>query len=310
MGAAGKAIALGIAGVGGFLFGKGRSSEPQEPQNATKQDGTPDVTHIQGTDGQGGQYDFSEVEMNTPQSTFKSTNVAYLDDKLQNGTATMMDALVAKQFLGMNLGEYGHQTLDVNMNAKMQLKKDADYLQDLANTNLMIDNAIDLSEDNLGVGGAWDRFWNKTSGKWLDLSDRGAQFQSANHNIIRQYAKAIKGGKPSNQDIKDLEAIYGLGATSESNYIERMYQMKFDVADKLQRQIETLQSQGRPVPQQAYSELKNAQESLAYLENQLQSMGKGKDFDYNGWKTYARRGNFDPRNPQNQKARQGVVERN
>lgn len=288
----------GLAGAGGYIAAKGSSDEPREPTK--KDEPTGEVTHAQGTDGQGGQYDFTSLEMNAPQQTFKSTNVAYLDKRLADGSANFWDALAAKQFLGMNLGEYGVQNVNMNMNAKMQLAKDAAYLQDLANTNLLIDNSIGLSENNLGVGGAWDRFWNSTTGKWADLSDRGAQFQASNENIIRSYAKAQKGGKPSNQDIKDLKAIYGLGATSESNYVERMYQMKYDVADKLQKQVDMLQAQGRPVPDAALYELDNAKASLAFLENQLAEMGKGKKFDYKGWAAFGNRGKFDPRNAENQ----------
>ena len=303
------AVALGIVGTAGYLAGKGSSDEPREP---AQKDETPTATATQGqgTDGQGGQYNFSELEMNAPQQTFKSTNVAYLDKKLADGTANFWDALAAKQFLGMNLGEYGVQNINMNMNAKMQLAKDAQYLQDLSNTNLLIDNSIGLSEDNLGIGGALERWWNGVTGKWGDLTDRGAQFQSSHENIIRNYAKAQKGGKPSNQDIKDNKAIYGLGATSEGNYIERMYQMKYDVTDKLQKQIDMLQAQGRPVPDEALYELENAQASLTFLENQLANMQKGKKFDYKGWAQFGNRGKFDPRNAANQKAAQSVVERN
>lgn len=286
-----KGIGLGIIGYGSYAYGKNKSDNTGEPLTPISQD----VAQQEGQTAQ----DFSD-ENNSPQSTFKSTNIAGLDEMLKNGTITPEAAFYANRRLGLNVADYGNQVQNVNMNAKLQMKKDADALNELANTSLMIDNAISLSEGNLGLGGAWDRFWNKNSGKWLDLSDRGAQFQSANHNIIRQYAKAIKGGKPSNQDIKDLEEIYGLGAVGEGNYAERMYQMKFDIADKMERQIETLIAQGRPVPPNAYLELNSMRESLAFLENQIQQMNKGKNFDYKSWATFARRGNFDPRNPKNQ----------
>ena len=111
----------GLAGAGGYVAAKGSSDEPRE---AVKKDETPTATATQGqgTDGNGGQYEFSELEMNAPQQTFKSTNVAYLDKKLADGTANFWDALAAKQFLGMNLGEYGHQSLDVNFNGKHAIK--------------------------------------------------------------------------------------------------------------------------------------------------------------------------------------------
>jgi hypothetical protein len=110
----------GLAGAGAYAIGKGSSDEPREP---AQKDETPTATATQGqgTDGQGGQYNFSELEMNAPQQTFKSTNVAYLDKKLADGTANFWDALAAKQFLGMNLGEYGHQSLDVNFNGKHKI---------------------------------------------------------------------------------------------------------------------------------------------------------------------------------------------
>lgn len=292
MGVLSKAIKLGIAGLGGYGAYKLTSGDNKQ------EDTSPQASQTSQQEAQIPQGEVTDDE--TTPAAFKSTNIAGLDEMLKNGTITPEAAFYASRRLGLNVADYGNQVQNVNMNAKLQMKKDADAINELANTSLMIDNAISLSEGNLGLGGAWDRFWNKNSGKWLDLSDRGAQFQSANHNIIRQYAKAIKGGKPSNQDIKDLEEIYGLGATSEGNYAERMYQMKFDIADKLQRQIETLQAQGRPVPPNAYLELNSMNESLAFLENQLQQMNKGKNFDYKSWATFARRGNFDPRNPNNQ----------
>lgn len=305
----GLAGLAGLAGAGGYVAAKGSSDEPRE---AVK-DETPTATATQGqgTDGNGGQYNFSEYELNAPQQTFKSTNIAYLDKKLADGTANFLDALAAKQLLGMNLGEYGVQNINMNMNAKMQLAKDAQYLQDLSNTNLLIDNSIGLSEKNLGFWGWADRALHSGTNKWTDLSDRGAQFNASIENIIRSYAKAQKGGKPSNQDIKDLKAIYGLGMVGEDNYIQNMYQMKYDVTDKLQKQVDMLQAQGRPVPDEALLELENAKASLAFLENQLTSMKEGKKFDYKGWAQFGNRGKFDPRNAANQKAAQkGVVERN
>ena len=309
LGAKGLA-ALGLGVTGGYIWAKGSSDEPRE---SVQKDETPTATATQGqgTDGQGGQYNFSELEMNAPQQTFKSTNVAYLDKKLADGTANFWDALAAKQFLGMNLGEYGVQNINMNMNAKMQLAKDAQYLQDLSNTNLLIDNSIGLSEKNLGFWGWADRALHSGTNKLTDLSDRGAQFNASNENIIRSYAKAQKGGKPSNQDIKDLKAIYGLGMVGEDNYIQNMYQMKYDVTDKLQKQVDMLQAQGRPVPDEALLELENAKASLAFLEDQLTSMREGKKFDYKGWAQFGNRGKFDPRNAANQKAaRKGVVESN
>jgi hypothetical protein len=303
LGTLAKGLLLGVAGLGGYAVMKGSSDEPREAQ---KDESTATATQGQGTDGNGGQYNFSELEMNA----FKSTNVAYLDKKLADGTANFWDALAAKQFLGMNLGEYGVQNINMNMNAKMQLAKDAQYLQDLSNTNLLIDNSIGLSEDNLGVFPALERWANGATGKFVNLSDRGAQFQSSHENIIRNYAKAQKGGKPSNQDIKDNKLIYGLGASGELNYIERMYQMKYDITDKLQKQIDMLQAQGRPVPPEALYELENAKASLAFLENQRTAMEEGKKFDYKGWAQFGNRGKFDPQNAANKKAAQSVVKRN
>ena len=212
-------IGLGIAGAGtAYLAGKGSSSEPREPQNATKPDGTPDVTHIQGTDGQGGQYDFSEVEMNTPQSTFKSTNVAYLDDKLRSGTATMMDALVAKQFLGMNLGDYGNQTLDVNMNAKHKITNLNKLYESINNVNA---NA-NLYDAVLAAGegkNTWHDELFRDLHKLLPVLPIGKQ-----NNLYRNLQQAmgwgaavdaVNGGKPNRLTQEHFLEMYGHNARGE-----------------------------------------------------------------------------------------------
>lgn len=296
----------GLAGAGGYVAAKGSSDEPRE---AVK-DETPTATATQGqgTDGNGGQYEFSELEMNAPQQTFKSTNVAYLDKKLADGTANFWDALAAKQFLGMNLGEYGVQNINMNMNAKMQLKKDADTLNNLVEANNLLDRSVSLSQKNLGVSGALDRGTNAISNKFFDLDDNNAGFMSVYDAALKGVLKGQKGGRYSNQDLKEFNKLYGLGMKGEQNFMEQIYELKYSNFVALENQIKTLEAQGRPVPERVYNEYNIAKNSLNDLQKQIENLNKGGDFDYNAWnKTYGHDRMLKESN--NQNAQNGYVTR-
>ncbi len=278
---------LGLAGIGGtgYVVGKGSSSEPLEPQNATKPDGTPDVTHIQGTDGQGGQYDFSEVDINTPQSTFKSTNVAYLDDKLKNGTATMMDALVAKQFLGMNLGDYGHQALDVNLNAKHKMtnlnKLYGEANNVVANADLykaVTMAGFDEGSDwigNIGVMGEAARDLH-TALPFMPISDTNNQYRVLQNGMA--FAAAIDesgGSKPNQYTQKRLMEQLGHSSRNEEAQASLMAAQLKKNSIVLDSKIQNIRALGGQVPKSVID---------AYIENQqlIQALNKrDKDGNFN-----------------------------
>lgn len=304
-------VVLGIAGLaGGAGYAAVKSNQNSAAQYAQKQqeqaaqDASAQIARYEAHGG-GGVIEerpdnFYQGTTQEAQTAFKPTNVAWLDEKLKSGTATGYDAYVAKNLYGMNLGDYGDQTHNVKMDAKLSLKKDLDELKNLANANLNIDQAIGLSKDNLGLGGAWDRWWNDKTGKFADMSDENARFYAAHYDTIKAKAKADKGGKPSNQDIKDLEKVYGIGASSELNYLERMYQMKFDTTEKMYQGMKALEAQGRTVPPEIYAEWKLAEQGLKELKQQLEAMqqGKQKKFTYDKWYEIQTRRAYDPANTQ------------
>ena len=75
---------------------------------------------------------------------FRSTNSQSLDEKLKNGTATMMDALVAQQYLGINLSNYGYQP---PFNAEFALICETS-LYDYMVLDLSINTAVELSQNS------------------------------------------------------------------------------------------------------------------------------------------------------------------
>lgn len=305
-------VLLGLAGASGaYVIGKGSDdstirkpvSSQDEPnlQRRNAQNDNDQRAYFQNASENEnfaalGYPNSTEINASDYQNVFRSTNIGWLDEKLKNKTATAMDAYLAKNYLGINLNEFGDQSLKIDMNAKLSLKKDLDKLADLTATNLNIDQAIGLSKDNLGIAGAWDRWWNDKTHKFADLSDKNARFYAAHYDTLKAKAKADKGGKPTNQDIKDLEKIYGIGASSEMNYLERMYQMKFDTTEKIYQQMQTLIAQNRPIPQGMYFEWQKSKAGLAELKYQLENMAQGKQekFNYERWMDLQTRREYDP----------------
>ena len=309
----------GLAGAGAYAIGKGSSDEPRE---SVQKDETPTATATQGqgTDGNGGQYNFSELEMNAPQQTFKSTNVAYLDKKLADGTANFWDALAAKQFLGMNLGEYGHQSLDVNFNGKHAIKNLNKLYENgnkvAANADLykatlaagFVDNGL---TGNLGIVSEAVRDLHEIA-PFVPISEKNNLYRNLQNNMAFAAAQDMSGGnKPNLWTQQRAIGMYGHNSRGEKQQASLMASALKQNNIALMQNIEQIRAVGGQVPQKLKDTLIENEAMIADLLskdfNRKKFMEKWK-IDINQRAANYAAVNFDDEN--SSQPAQSVVERN
>lgn len=203
-------IALGLAGAAGAgtLIGAGLSAgSPREKStksvstNQPTERGTTATSQGANLDENGNALMMSDNFQQLPQPAFKPTNVAWLDEKLANGTATAYDAYLAKNFLGMNLGDYGRQSVDVNLNGKLAMTN-LNKLYDNANNVIanadLYDAVLASGKDNIGWVGEMSRDWYEFMPALSWISPENNKYRNLQNAMAWAAAiDATNGGKPN-----------------------------------------------------------------------------------------------------------------
>ena len=155
------AVGLGALGGAGATLGIAGLINNKEPRRAEKSAEQDTIKQLDDYEANGGklntaeyaQSDLPQAQNADPQPAFKATNIGWLDDKLKKGTATAYDAYIARNYLGMNLGDYGHQAVDVNLNGKLAMTN-LNRLYEQANNVMasadLYDAVLASGEGNLG----------------------------------------------------------------------------------------------------------------------------------------------------------------
>lgn len=154
-----------------------------------------------------------------PQSAFKSTNIAWLDEKLKNNTATAYDAYLAKNYLGMNLADYGHQSLDVNLNGKLAMTNLNKLYNDsnnvIANADLY-DAVLASGKGNLGWLSEMSRDWHEIAPAFSFINKKNNMYRNLQNAMAWAAAiDATNGGKPNKYTQEHFMNMYQHTARDE-----------------------------------------------------------------------------------------------
>lgn len=203
-------LILGLAGAAGAgtLIGAGLSAgSPRDKSTNIEAQSTPSMRgaeqNAQGTATNPNA--LTETTLNTElsqsQGGFKPTNVKWLDEKLANGTASAYDAYLAKNYLGMNLADYGHQSVDVNLNGKLTMTN-LNKLYDAANNVVanadLYDAVLASGKGNIGWVGEISRDWYEFAPALSWIGQENNKYRNLQNAMAWAAAiDATGGGKPN-----------------------------------------------------------------------------------------------------------------
>lgn len=265
-------ILLGLAGAGGALLGAGMSSkEPRAKVNDQKQNiihQTQDTSSFMNEPSE-----LNELNNSLPQDAFKSTNVGWLDEKLKNGTASAYDAYLAKQYLDIDLSEYGRQSMDVNLNGKLSMTN-LNKLYDNANNVVanaeLYDAVLASGKGNIGLGAEIVRDLHEL----IPFSPIGKENNKyRNFQNAMAWAAAIdatNGGKPNRYTQEHFMNMYQHNARGEREQASLMaaaLKQNNIALKKNIEQIAQLRGGAQNVPKQYYERYKKNKAMIADLSN-------------------------------------------
>lgn len=218
---------------------------------------------------------------------FKSTNNAYLDEKLRNNTLTIRDMYLAKKFLNMDLENYGKAAeYNVNMNLKSKnlgLTGLNQNLLDSANNADLLDRAIVGSEGNLGFWAWAERALNKATGGFKELSKGEDEWLQSHNEAANALARARNSGRLTNQMLEQAKEDLALGVRKEVPMMEKYLAAKKTNLARWSREIENAITHNLAVNPEILARYDNEIQSVNYLDEQMK---KGK-WNSSNYKFYA-----------------------
>ena len=264
-------IALGLVGAGAAGLGaayhsnqKSAAEYAQKQREKDKQKNPLDETSGGNLSeiSQYAQSDLPQAQNADPQPAFKATNIGWLDDKLKKGTATAYDAYIAKNYLGMNLGDYGHQAVDVNLNGKLAMTN-LNRLYEQANNVMasgdLYDAVLASGEGNLGRTAEMARDLFEVA-PWLPSfllpDEQNHQYRvHQDESAFRAAIDAANGGKPNRYTQEKMMARYQHNSRSTNAQANLMAALLTQNNIALQKNMEQIaQLRGWDNVPQAYKE--------------------------------------------------------
>ncbi len=203
------------------------------------------------------------------ESSYLSTGIAYLDNKIKNRTITAFDYYMAKKFLGMDL--------NVNLNGNLNLK--TENKTRLASINKATQDifddikALDLGNDLIQKAQEHSGLINQVK-LWINHKTRGlkgvdydlAKMDVAKNSYSNRVAKINAQGGQVTQKMRDqAEEMVNFGARSKEENTARIAQMQETLLNSLKKNIQMLESLGGNVSPLVLAKMKAYQDKTDYI---------------------------------------------
>ncbi|WRC94110.1 Coiled-coil domain-containing protein [Helicobacter pylori] len=203
------------------------------------------------------------------ESSYLSTGIAYLDNKIKNRTITAFDYYMAKKFLGMDL--------NVNLNGNLNLK--TENKTRLASTNKATQDifddikALDLGNDLIQKSQKHSGLINQVK-LWINHKTRGlkgvdydlAKTDNARISYANRVAKNIAQGGQVTQKTRDqAQEMTAWGARSKEENTARISQTQEMLLNSLNKNIKMLESLGGSVSPLMLAKMKEYQDKANYI---------------------------------------------
>ncbi|WP_120850627.1 Coiled-coil domain-containing protein [Helicobacter pylori] len=202
------------------------------------------------------------------ESSYLSTGIAHLDNKIKNRTITAFDYYMAKKFLGMDL--------NVNLNGNLQIK--SENKTRLASINKATQDifddmkALDLGDDLIKKAQEHSGLINQVK-LWINHKTRGlkgvdydlAKMDVAKNSYSNRVAKIYAQGGPVTQKLRDqAQEMVNFGARSKEENTARISQMQETLLNSLKKNMQMLESLGGSVSPLVFAKMKAYQDKINY----------------------------------------------
>ncbi|MGL2864494.1 Coiled-coil domain-containing protein [Helicobacter pylori] len=203
------------------------------------------------------------------ESSYLSTGIAYLDDKIKNRTITAFDYYLAKKFLGMDL--------NVNLNGNLNLK--TENKTRLASINKVTQDifddikALDLGDDLIQKAQKHSGLINQVK-LWINHKTKGlqsvdydlAKTDNARISYANRVAKTMAQGGQVTQKLRDeAKAMIMWGARSKEENTARSTQTQEMLLNSLKKNMQMLESLGGSVSPLMLAKIKEYQDKADYI---------------------------------------------
>ncbi|RVY82907.1 Coiled-coil domain-containing protein [Helicobacter pylori] len=203
------------------------------------------------------------------ESSYLSTGIAYLDDKIKNRSITAFDYYMAKKFLGMDL--------NVNLNGNLNLK--SENKTRLASINKATQDifddikALDLGDDLIKKAQEHSGLINQVK-LWINHKTRGfkgvdydlAKMDVAKNSYSNRVAKVFSQGGQITQKLRDqAQEMVAFGARSKEENTARISQTQETLLNSLRKNLKMLESLGGSVSPLMLAKIKEYQDKADYI---------------------------------------------
>ncbi|WP_033767303.1 hypothetical protein [Helicobacter pylori] len=208
-----------------------------------------------------------EQEANEP--SYLSTGIAYLDNKIKDGSITAFDYYMAKKFLGMDL--------NVNLNGNLNLK--TENKTRLASINKATQDifddikALDLGNDLIQKAQEHSGLINQIK-LWINHKTRGlkgvdydlAKTDNARISYANRVSKTqAQGGQVTQKTRDEAKAMTEWGARSKEENTARIAQTQEMLLNSLKKNMQMLESLGGNVSPLVLAKVKEYQDKSDYI---------------------------------------------
>ncbi len=202
------------------------------------------------------------------ESSYLSTGIAYLDNKIKNRTITAFDYYMAKKFLGMDL----NANLNGNLNLKTENKTRLASINKAAQDIFDDIKALDLGNDLIQKAQEHSGLINQVK-LWINHKTRGlkgvdydlAKMDVAKNSYSNRVAKIFAQGGPVTQKLRDQAyEMVSFGARSKEENTARISQMQETLLNSLNKNMQMLESLGGNVSPLMLAKVKAYQDKINY----------------------------------------------
>ncbi|WQW76528.1 Coiled-coil domain-containing protein [Helicobacter pylori] len=197
-------------------------------------------------------------------SSYISTGVKYLDNKIKNRSLSVFDYYMARKYLGIDLNVNLNITSENQTRVKNLTSATSKVYDGIKALNLG-DRLIEKAQDNSGIFSALKRFANEKTNGFYGLNSDEAETVNALKNYSYSTARQM-GGQLTNQKIKDAQEMTKFGFRSKEENTARLGENQGRLIQILEQDINNLESLGGKAPESVMLEYLKHKKRLEHIQ--------------------------------------------
>ncbi len=204
------------------------------------------------------------------QTSYISTGIKYLDNKIKNRSLSAFDYYMARKYLGIDLNVNVNLNGDLNVTSENQtrvknLTSATSKIYDGLKALNLGDRLIEKAQNNSGIFSALRRFANEKTNGFYGLNSDEAETVNALKNYSYSTARQM-GGQLTNQKIKDAQEMTKFGFRSKEENTARLGENQGRLIQILEQDINNLESLGGRASESVMLELLKHKKRLEHIQ--------------------------------------------